>query len=428
MSRYFHNVLRKIRGQQFVEYLLLFGVTVLVGYFALSKGGFFRTSVEDSLDETIEGVGCMAAETCPAGGCAPVCGDGCCEPVEKDDCNADCGCSPVNGDWSGWVVDGPCTGCQLNYTRTCSSPTPKCGGANCTGPSTKSEACGTLDGIWGGAWVDVGACSACLQRQELQTCIGAACGGNCSGPFPFQNVACGKIEGAWGGPWVNIGSCGDPGPCLQEQEKQQCLGAQCGGTCPGYRPRQAVPCGGAFGTWSGPWVKVGACQEFKSCLQKWEKDQCWGDQCGAGCTGAKPEKWTACGSQAGGYGSWYDSSNCFYAGGIACNKTQLRDCNNPAPMCGGATCPPPNNRVVGCMGIWVKGDCSGCATLGLSYGGDENGFECKGSKGFGTVQKTSVWVNVPCCFKGICWDCGNGYFDTQVTCSGGSFTRCHCRY
>ncbi len=55
--------------------------------------------------------------------------------------------SPVNGDWSSWINSGTCSktcgGGLQNQTRTCTSPAPANGGAQCVGPATQQIACNT---------------------------------------------------------------------------------------------------------------------------------------------------------------------------------------------------------------------------------------------------------------------------------------------
>ena len=52
--------------------------------------------------------------------------------------------SIVHGGWSSWK-QSPCSktcgGGIVQFTRTCSNPTPSCGGASCRGISVIEEAC-----------------------------------------------------------------------------------------------------------------------------------------------------------------------------------------------------------------------------------------------------------------------------------------------
>ena len=53
-------------------------------------------------------------------------------------------CSVVDGGWSSWRL-GPCSktcgGGTQTLTRSCSNPTPSCGGKECKGPSSNSKTC-----------------------------------------------------------------------------------------------------------------------------------------------------------------------------------------------------------------------------------------------------------------------------------------------
>lgn len=60
---------------------------------------------------------------------------------------------------------------------------------------------------------------------------------------------------------------------------------------------------------------------------------------------------------SGGWGPWYDVSSCNGTCGAA-SKTQQRDCNNPAPACGGASCVGSGTQTVSCS---LPG-CSNCVT------------------------------------------------------------------
>ena len=49
-------------------------------------------------------------------------------------------CSPINGGWGSWTPDTSSTTCgtSFNQTRTCTNPTPSCGGTTCTGSASQS--------------------------------------------------------------------------------------------------------------------------------------------------------------------------------------------------------------------------------------------------------------------------------------------------
>ena len=65
--------------------------------------------------------------------------------------------TPVNGGWSAWSAwsscsgeSGACEGTQ-SRTRTCTNPAPSCGGADCSGSSTDTQACSITSRV-AGAW------------------------------------------------------------------------------------------------------------------------------------------------------------------------------------------------------------------------------------------------------------------------------------
>lgn len=77
--------------------------------------------------------------------CPVFCGDGSCNGSETcSTCVPDCGCCPVNGGWNAGF-SGPFGACQADCTktkeRTCTSPIPSCGGADCSGASSISQTC-----------------------------------------------------------------------------------------------------------------------------------------------------------------------------------------------------------------------------------------------------------------------------------------------
>ncbi len=82
------------KGQNAVEYMLVFAVVLMVILFFLApkKGGFMREQVDTSLDLSTEGLECMAAKICyKEGGCGAPCGNGCCEEGESiSSCPEDC--------------------------------------------------------------------------------------------------------------------------------------------------------------------------------------------------------------------------------------------------------------------------------------------------------------------------------------------------
>ncbi|XP_048746179.2 uncharacterized protein LOC125658800 [Ostrea edulis] len=112
--------------------------------------------------------------------------------TSSQDCNThNC---PIDGGFTNWGSWGTCTvtcgGGTQTRTRSCTSPTPQYGGANCVGTTSQTQDCNTqvciIDGAWStwGAW---GTCSVSCgggKRSRARTCSNpkpANGGKSCSG-------------------------------------------------------------------------------------------------------------------------------------------------------------------------------------------------------------------------------------------------------
>ena len=76
-------------------------------------------------------------------------------PASSESCNTQC--CPVDGGWSGWsewsACSKDCGGGTQTITRTCTNPSPFCGGAECIGDSSQSQSCNTQAcGYWEYQW------------------------------------------------------------------------------------------------------------------------------------------------------------------------------------------------------------------------------------------------------------------------------------
>jgi len=204
-------------------------------------------------------------------------------------------CTPVNGGWSGYSNVGTCgqyQACKQRQDRTCTNPSPSCGGAACSGDSTQYLDCGAVNGGWSG-YSNVGTCGqyqSCKQRQD-RTCTSPApaCGGaNCSG-LSTQYLDCGAVNGGWSAwsSWSGWSACSN---CSQSHTRTR--------TCTSPAPA----CGGAA------------------------------------CSGNSTETETqACDVVIGGWSNWTSwSPACPACGDVT--QTRTRTCTNPAPQCGGANC------------------------------------------------------------------------------------------
>ena len=93
--------------------------------------------------------------------------DDCSTYTESQSCNTQC--CPVNGGWSAWsswsACSVTCGGGTQTRTRTCTNPAPSCGGANCPGSSSESQACNMQP-----CYIDCG-----LRFYDNGTAIAVAC-------------------------------------------------------------------------------------------------------------------------------------------------------------------------------------------------------------------------------------------------------------
>ncbi len=98
---------------------------------------------------------------------SPSCGGSSCSGDSSQSCNTQaCACSPVNGGWSAWSACS--VGCGGGtQTRTCTNPSPSCGGAGCSGDSSQSCNTQACDVACTG---HIGSCTA-----SSQCCSGYSC-------------------------------------------------------------------------------------------------------------------------------------------------------------------------------------------------------------------------------------------------------------
>ena len=149
--------------------------------------------IDDDCDGTVDNPAtavCEGGKGCVAGKC-------------------EASCTPTDGGWTAWT-EGACSktcgGGSKTLSRTCSNPSPSCGGKACVGEASKSEACNTqscetctpVDGGWT-EWVN-GVCSktcgggtltatrSCSNPQP--SCGGKACTGDASKQDVCNTAAC----------------------------------------------------------------------------------------------------------------------------------------------------------------------------------------------------------------------------------------------
>ena len=113
---------------------------------------------------------------------SPACGGSACVGASSRSCT---GSDPINGGWSAWSsCSAAACGASGTQTRTCSLPSPGCGGSSCSGrPSRGCTGSDPRDGVWQtGNWGPWGRClrsgESCMQtRSRDVTCIQPGCGG-----------------------------------------------------------------------------------------------------------------------------------------------------------------------------------------------------------------------------------------------------------
>ncbi|KAK3095360.1 hypothetical protein FSP39_013702 [Pinctada imbricata] len=286
-------------------------------------------------------------------------------------CNTQ-GCAVDGGytDWSSWITCSvTCGGGYQTRTRSCTSPAPQHGGADCVGDGYEKQGCNAhscpIDGAlskwssWGKCTVTCGGGSQIRERSCTNPTPqygGADCSGDRAEKQTCNDHHC-PIDGAftdwssWGKCTVTCGggsqirgrSCTNPAPqhggadCTGDTaERQKCNNHNC-------------PIDGAYSDWT-TWDTCsvtcggGTQNRERSCTNPVPQHG------GADCTGDSSQV-QSCNKHScpidGAYSDWTSWDTCSVTCGGG-SQNRERTCTNPAPQHGGADCTGDSSQVQSC--------------------------------------------------------------------------------
>lgn len=256
--------------------------------------------------------------------------------------NYNSGSTVVNGGYGGWsacsVTCGPGT-----RTRSCNSPVPSGGGADCSSLGAASESCNVATCPTNGGWGQWSGCSVTcgtgIQTRSCDSPAPANGGSQCSG---VSQQACTEAacQTPVDGEWSAWGACSLS--CDGGTQQRTCGTAVNGGTqvCSpaGGSENQAcntgscasAPVNGGWGVWQGCSVQCGGGTQSRSC------DSPAPANGGTNCDADGSSAVQLCNLQVcpvdGGWTAWSVCS-------VTCGTgVQTRQCTNPTPVGAGATC------------------------------------------------------------------------------------------
>ncbi|XP_063684803.1 SCO-spondin-like [Bolinopsis microptera] len=295
----------------------------------------------------------------PANGGAACVGD----DVQTQSCNSD-PCA-VNGGWSEYGAWSKCSaecggkGTQIR-SKECNNPAPANGGAACVGDDVQTQSCNSDPCAVNGGWSEYGAWSKCsavcggkgtqIRSKECNNPAPANGGAACVGD-DVQTQSCNSdpcaVNGGWSeyGAWSKCSAECNGGTQIRSKECNNPAPANGGAACVGDDSQtqscNSDPCA-VNGGWSeyGAWSKCSAECGGGTQIRSKECNNPAPANGGAACVGDDSQT-QSCNSDPcsvdggwGEYGAWSECSDLCGGG------TQIRskECNNPAPVNGGAAC------------------------------------------------------------------------------------------
>ncbi|XP_071130861.1 uncharacterized protein [Mytilus edulis] len=331
-------------------------------------------------------------------------GDG----VAEEDCATP---SPINGNWATWASYGTCSisctasGSSASGTktrvRTCSDPTPKYDGTQCTGDSSQSASCTSstycpINGGWNN-WGSWGSCSV-----------------TCASGTQTKSRACNNPSAAHGGADCSGGTTAS----------QACTLSAC-------------PINGGYTSWTS-WATCsvtcggGTQGRTRSCTNPAPQYN------GLSCSGSASDS-QSCNTHNcpinGGYTSWSSWDTCTVTCGGG-TQDRTRSCTNPAPQYGGLQCSGAASSQQSCNthhcpidGVWTSWSGWGTCTVSCGGGSQDRTRSCTnpapqygGADCVGVTSETQGCNSQLCIIDGA-WSTWGSWGGCSTTCGGGKYSR-----
>ncbi|XP_048584555.1 SCO-spondin isoform X2 [Nematostella vectensis] len=317
---------------------------------------------------------------------------------------------PIHGGWTSWSSWSSCSQSCSNGTRTrnrtCSNPSAKHGGNNCTGNPSEVASCLLKNCPIHGGWTSWSSWSSCSQsclngtRTRNRTCSNPSAkhgGNNCTGN-PSEVAICFlkncPIHGDWTS-WSSWSSCSQSCSNGTRTRNRTCSNpsAKHGGNyCTGNPSEVAIcflkncPIHGGWTSWSS-WS---SCSQSCSNGTRTRNRTCSNPSAkhgGNNCTG-KPYEVTSCFLKNcpihGGWTSWSSWSSCSQSC-LNGTRTRNRTCSNPSAKHGGSKCTGLSR---------INEDCNlAPCYLSKGWSGWSNWSECTRSCSNGTRSRTRICLD-----------------------------------